>query len=416
MRRIFLFFVLVPILLSLETFSLKNGMKLILVQRDIPAVFMATYYRAGSFFDPPGQEGLAYLSSRLSFVSRRKTRPWEQIFFLKRVGGEINVEVNQDFSVFFSYFPKEEFPLALWYEMERMKPPLVSRERFEMTKAQLSQELFEQMTGNPWLAIYSEILRGVYGETPYSHPPWGYPGNIKRISGESFLRFYSSYYQPGMATMIIIGNLTEADRSLIIKMFSPLKGKNVFIPERVDFPARDFSGNISVKGFEKPGFVLSYRISNPGCRERVILEMLKSYLERRLIENMERYSPEEKIKIVTSHFIYSSLFSVMYKGKDFMKIKRLIEDEITKLRVSSIKGENLYGLQRDFIRRIREAEQNPEKWREELGILSLVYRCSEADVLSRTLSINTNSFRELVRSNLTPFNRATLYLKPWKEK
>jgi len=416
MKRFFLFLILVPYAFPLETFTLKNGMRIILVKRDIPAVFLTVYYRAGSFFDPPGQEGMAYLTSRISFAGRRKSRPWEQVFFLKRIGGEINVEDNQDYAIYSSYFPREELPLALWYEMERMKSVFVKKEAFYNEKRKLSAEVFNQMRNNPWLIIYSAILRSNYYSTPYSHLPWGLPGNIKRISLKSLLEFYNTYYQPATATMIIIGNIGEQEKSLISKMFSLLKGTPIMLPEKVEFPARDFKETMESRVFKNPGFVISYRVSNPSCIQRVYLELINEAIRRRIHDYKAKKAMEGKIKFVVSHFVFSSLISIMYLGKDYKDIEKFLEDEITRLKIYPMKENELNGLKMDFIRRIREEELNPVDWGRELGSLSLIYRCSEERVLSETISLNNKIFRDLVRSNFSPFNRARIYLKPWQEK
>ncbi|GEM_PF-2473082 len=416
MKRFFLFLVLVPFLLPLETFTLKNGMKIILVKRNIPAVFLTVYYRAGSFFDPPGQEGMAYLTSRISFTCRRKSRPWEQVFFLKRIGGEINVEVNQDYAVYSSYFPKEELPLALWYEMERMKAVFVKKEIFLEQKRKLSNQVFNQMRSDPWLLVYSAILRSSYYSTPYSHPPWGLPGNIRKIPLKSLVEFYNTYYQPATATMIIIGNIGEQEKALISKMFSPLKGTPIMLPEKVEFPARDFKDTIETKTLKKPGFVISYRISNPVCIQRIALELLNENLNRKIQNYRAKKSMEGTIKIVVSHFVFSSLISIMYTGKDYKEVEKFLGDEITRLKISPMKGEELNGLKMSFIRKLREEELNPVAWGRELGSLFLIYRCSEERILSETISINNKRFRDLIRSNFSPFNRARIYLKPWQEK
>ncbi len=416
MRKIFLFFLLFSFAFSLETFTLRNGMRIIIVKKDTPFVFINLYYKAGSFFDPHKQEGMSYLVSRMSFLGTKRSRPWEQVFFLKRIGGGINVEVNQDYAIYSSYFPKEELPLALWYELERMKSLSLRRDKFLREREKVARQLENETRTNPWFKIYSTLLENCYRSTPYSHPPWATSEEIRKIRLPRLVNFYSTYYQPKLATLVLVGNIGQDGKELIEKMFSPITGKEIILPERVEFLARDNSVNLNINIKAKGGFVISYRISNPKLLERLSLEIVKREIERKVHEKRIKEKLGDTMSIKVDHLVYSSLISIAFTGDHSQDWGRFVQDLITKLRIIPLREEELRGIKMEILREIREKESIPYEWGKQIGELYLVFGSSEEKTLSTLLGISPTALREIVRVNLYPFDRTIIHLRSWKEK
>ncbi len=411
MRKLLFLLLFLP-LFAVETIKLPNGLKVVLVNRKIPAIFLTVFYRAGAFFDPEGKSGLSYLTGMMSFAGSQKTTPWEQIFFLERVGGRINVNITRDFVIFESYFPKEEFPLGLWYEHERMKPLSLSRSFFNAEKRRLIREaaLYEQ---DEDYKIKSIIYSLLYSNSPYAHRPLNISDSITIQDVENF---HSMYFQPPTALMVVIGDLGAREKSLITKMFSAPASRQVLFPEKVEFQSRSLNRKLLVKGLKTKVYARCYRVSSPSCLKRCSLDLAGLYLRRKIEGQVLKGKLKGNWEVLSRHLVYSSSLCVVVKGGDPVAWRKVVNQAITSMKVSPIKRTEFSALKLSYIREIREDELNPEIWGERLGEYSLVFRCSQEEILGGISLLTPTAFWNMIRKSIYPFNRMDVVLMPWEKK
>ncbi len=411
MKRFLLLLLFGFSLLALETFRLPNGMKIILINRNIPSVFLTVFYRAGSSFDPEGERGLSYLTAMMSLTGTRRSAPWEQIFFLERVGGNLEVKIDRDFVVFKSYFPRGEFPLALWYEHERMKSLNISEDFFARERKRLGQEVGGMLMDED--ARIDKIVKSfLYSDSPYADFPLGTPEELQKIPLEHVKNFHRKFFQPRTALMVIIGAMRPKERNLILKMFSPIKSRPVIFPEKIEFPTRAVDRKLMVRGLNHRVYALCYRVSSPSCTRRVFLELVRLYLQRALAGEKVKRGLRGDFEVKVHHLIYSSSLCVVVKGKSLAPWESSLQKIFTRLKTSPPGKSVLTGLKLSLIRSIREQEIDPSLWGEVLGKYNLVFRCTEGEVLGGVSNFSPSSFWETVRKVFYPFNRVRLILLP----
>ncbi len=408
MKKLLLLFLVLP-LLAVETIKFPNGLQVVLVKRKIPAVFLTVFYRAGSFFEPEGKSGLSYLTGMMSFAGSQKTNPWEQIFFLERVGGRINVNITRDFVIFESYFPREEFPLGLWYEHERMKPLNLSRSFFHNEKKRLKREASLYLQDEDY-KIENVVYSLLYSNSPYSHRPLDISDGITIQDLENF---HSMYFQPATALMVIIGDLSTRETSLITRMFSAPASRQVIFPEKVEFQTRSLNKKLLVRGLKTKVYARCYRISSPSCLKRYSLDLAELYLRRKIKGKVLKKKLRGDWNVVSRHLVYSSSLCVVVKGGDPLAWRKLVSQTITSMKVSPIKKTEFSALKLSYIRKIREDEMNPEVWGLKLGEYSLIYHCSQEDILGGISLLNSDAFWNMIRKSIYPFNRIDVVLLPW---
>ncbi len=412
MKRYLLLPLVVSSLFALETFRLPNGMKVILIDRKIPSVFLTVFYRAGSSLEPEGEGGLSYLVSMMSFAGTRKSSPWEQVFFLEKVGGGIDVKVGKDFVVFKSHFPKEEFPLALWYEHERMKSLRISEDFFVKQRKRLSLQVKTNLMDED-IRVEGLIDSFLYSDSPYSRIPLGNPEELEKIPLEHVRKFHRKFFQPRTALMVVVGDMRSREKEIILKMFSPAKSRQVIFPEKIGFQTRGVDRKILVKGLSQKVYALCYRISSPTCSRRVFLELVSLYLQRSLRERRLKGRMTGSVEVRIRHFLYSSSLCIIVKSRDLAAWEASLQRIFSHLKASPPRKSVLSGLRLSLLRSLREKEIDPSRWGEVLGWYKLVFGCGQEEVLATASSISPPVFWENVRKVFYPFNRVRLVLLPW---
>ena len=117
--------------------------------------------------------------------------------------------------------------------------------------------------------------------------------------------------------------------------------------------------------------------------------------------------------VVSRHLVYSSSLCVVVKGGDPLAWRKLVSQTITSMKVSPIKKTEFSALKLSYIRKIREDEMNPEVWGLKLGEYSLIYHCSQEDILGGISLLNSDAFWNMIRKSIYPFNRIDVVLLPW---
>ncbi|WP_040846109.1 insulinase family protein, partial [Nitrospirillum viridazoti] len=141
-----------------ETFTLANGLQVVVVPNHrAPVVTQMLFYKAGAADEPAGRSGVAHYLEHLMF---RGTATVPSGAFSREVaahGGVENAYTNQDQTVYFQTIARDQLPLTLRLEADRMAnlrirpetaaPELavVLNERRQRTEASPAARLREQV-------------------------------------------------------------------------------------------------------------------------------------------------------------------------------------------------------------------------------------------------------------------------------
>jgi zinc protease len=103
-----------------ETFTLANGLRVILVERQtIPRVSWYLTFPGGSMMDPPGKEGLASLCLNVGFQATRNLMRQDREQQLADMGADVGLGVRTDDVVFGGEAPKAQLAATarLWTDL-----------------------------------------------------------------------------------------------------------------------------------------------------------------------------------------------------------------------------------------------------------------------------------------------------------
>jgi len=171
--------------------------------------------RAGSALDPPGREGLAYVTAHmLQRGTRRHTR--EQVADeLDLVGTGINVSVGAEGVQFFVDCASANLPGLLDVLSEVLAAPIFDPAELDKLKRQTLAEIHELRDSDAGLAAYffSALLHEGHR---YGPPARGYETSLASITRDDVVEFYRKHYTQAAFVVGIAGDIGPTIRDQVL--------------------------------------------------------------------------------------------------------------------------------------------------------------------------------------------------------
>lgn len=194
---------------ALQSFRLANGMEVLAIpDHRAPVVTHMVWYRVGAADETPGKTGLAHFLEHLMFKGTAEIAPGQFSRIVARNGGQDNAFTHYDFTAYFQVIAKDRLPLVMEMEADRMT-------NLELTDAEVLPErdvvMEEQRTrveNNPMSLLQAEMNAALYGDHPYGRDIIGHKEEIDALTTEDALDFYSRFYTPNNAMLIVAGDIS----------------------------------------------------------------------------------------------------------------------------------------------------------------------------------------------------------------
>jgi zinc protease len=191
--------------------SLPNGAVLLVSeQRNLPLVLVRVVLDAGSRRDPQGQGGLANLTAAL-LTEGTTTRSAEQIKeSIDFIGGGLGADADQDYATVSLQVLKKDLDSGLDLLADvLLHPALRADELARQREAVLASIRADE--DNPTSVAQKAFQRALFGDTPYGHPVEGTEQSVGRIGRGDVQQFYSRFYRPAGAAVVMVGDLSAAE-------------------------------------------------------------------------------------------------------------------------------------------------------------------------------------------------------------
>jgi zinc protease len=280
----------------LTHYQLKNGLNVILSEDySLPLVSVVLAYHAGSVREPPGKTGLAYFLENMMFMGSLNVGPMQHIGYISKIGGEPNASTTEDITYFYETVPSNQLGLALWLESDRMKALEIDGAKTERVRQALLDEISQRQVSDPYLESSRTFDRLLYPDFAQSHPILGMEGDIRNLTAEDVEDFYSAYFVPNNAVLVVVGNIDQVKtRTVIEKYFETIpKGRDVpALPPPPPPEKRQVSEVVQEPLATAPAFHLGFPVAAPYSQDYyplVILDYIllkgnSSRLYRKLIK------------------------------------------------------------------------------------------------------------------------------------
>ncbi len=210
-------------------YQLDNGLRVILLPQlqKQETVAVQVWYKTGSAYEKKGKTGIAHLLEHLMFKGTQKHSGDEYTKTITRFGGNQNAYTSKDRTVFHVNIHSRYLKTVLDLEADRMKNLRFSSNDFQLERNVVMEERRVRIEDQPIASLMEQFYETVYQGDGFGHPVIGYSEDLRGLTREDAMGFYSVYYQPRNAVLIIVGNFdAKAVKKMITRFWGRLKNTN----------------------------------------------------------------------------------------------------------------------------------------------------------------------------------------------
>jgi zinc protease len=179
-------------------------------EHSLPLVTLQLLVDAGSWRDPRGEEGLAYLTAKgllLGTSTHTGAAMQEELDFM---GASLSVVARKDYAALSLQVRKKDLERGLELFTEVLTQPIFPDDELhrEMEKTLAALQAQEDQPGEVAEKAFQQAL---FPANPYGHPVEGTPASIAKLTREAVMRLYRSYYHPNHAILAVVGDITAEE-------------------------------------------------------------------------------------------------------------------------------------------------------------------------------------------------------------
>lgn len=239
-------------LFDAETFTLKNGMEVVVLPRHLaPVVFQVVVYKVGAADGEPGRNGIAHFLEHLMFKATKKLAAGQFSQDVDRLGGTDNAFTNQDMTAYHQEIAAENLPMIMAAEADRMVNLQLDDSVVLPERDVILNERGQNVESNPGSRLSEAMNAAIFQNHPYGLPIIGWRHEMEQYSTEDALRFYRRWYAPNNAILVVSGDVTAAEvKALAEKNFGALEAHELPERNRLQEPPAEAARRLSLESPE----------------------------------------------------------------------------------------------------------------------------------------------------------------------
>ena len=208
---------------GITEYRLPNGLKILLFPDQTKQnITVNVTYLVGSRHENYGETGMAHLLEHMVFKGTPK-HP-EIAKEMTAHGARWNGSTNYDRTNYYQTFgaTEENLRWALDLEADRMVNSNIAKKDLD-TEFTVVRNEFEQGENNPFQALLKQMLGAAFLWHNYGKTTIGARSDIENVPIDRLKGFYTLYYQPDTAVLMVAGKIDEAKTlELVNQYFGPI--------------------------------------------------------------------------------------------------------------------------------------------------------------------------------------------------
>mgnify|MGYP001558705570 CR=1 FL=1 len=210
-----------------ETFTLPNGLRVVVHEdHSVPLVAVNIWYHVGSGREVKGRSGFAHLFEHMLFQGSAHVGDDKHFAIVQEAGGTLNGSTNTDRTNYFELVPANFLETALWLESDRMGFLLqaLTQAKLDNQRDVVKNERRQNYENRPYGMTSIRGGELLYpADHPYHWPTIGYQEDLTAASLDDVKNFFSQWYNPNNACLVIAGDVKAADaKRLATRYFADL--------------------------------------------------------------------------------------------------------------------------------------------------------------------------------------------------
>jgi zinc protease len=217
-----------------------------------PTVSFSVQFRVGSQDDPPGKEGLAYLTGQMLAAAATEANSYEAILEkLYPLASDYSIRVDREATTLTGRTHRDNLDAYLPLFMDAYLRPAFKAQDFERIKNDAINYLENTLRYSSDEDLgKAELERFVFEGTPYAHPPQGTVEGLRAVTLDDVRGFYRSRYTRANAVAGLGGGFDDALVGRVQKSLGELPAGPARAAPKIDAPR---IGGRAVLLIDKPG-------------------------------------------------------------------------------------------------------------------------------------------------------------------
>lgn len=313
---------------TVETFNLKNGIKVIYKKTDtVDIVSLKIYSPVSILNEDVSKAGVTSLLYSVMNKSTKKRNVNTLSEDIENLGSSINSEVEYDYSGFSITAMTQNFDKTLEILSDIITNPLFDEKELEKEKA-LNIEIIKSRQDSITKTADDKFILDFYGNShPYSYTRYGKIETLKDVTKQDLIDMYNKIYFSKSIVITVVGNISKQglEKSLE-KYFSSIKLINEIIKPNIMSIENRTSKDIEVASkFNQAFITYAYDAPNLNDNDFVTLKLISSILGGRMtgrlfVELREKLGLAYEVNSVYPTRIDKSYFEI-YIGLDKKNIE-----------------------------------------------------------------------------------------------
>jgi zinc protease len=190
--------------------TLANGMRVIILRNTLaPVVTVEMNFLVGGNETPPGFPGMAHAQEHMAFRGCAGMSADQTAAIYAELGGENNADTQQNITQYFATVPAADLEVALKAQAACLTGIEDSNSEWAQERGAIEQEVARDLS-NPTYKFIDRLNQDMFSGTPYAHDPLGTKASFDATTGEMLKSFYRTWYAPGRAILVIVGDIDPA--------------------------------------------------------------------------------------------------------------------------------------------------------------------------------------------------------------
>jgi zinc protease len=190
--------------------TLQNGMRVVIIRNTLaPVVTVEMNILVGGDETPPGFPGMAHAQEHMAFRGCTGMSADQTAAIYAQLGGRNNADTQQNITQYFATVPAADLEVALQAQAACLRGIDDTEEAWVQERGAIEQEVARDLS-NPTYKFIVRLNQDLFAGTPYAHDPLGTKSSFDATTGERLKAFYNTWYAPGDAILVIVGDMDAA--------------------------------------------------------------------------------------------------------------------------------------------------------------------------------------------------------------
>ncbi|HEX4810738.1 MAG TPA: pitrilysin family protein [Bryobacteraceae bacterium] len=199
--------------------TLDNGLRVVIVRDPLaPVATLETNYLVGGNETPDGFPGMAHAQEHMAFRGCAGLTADQIAAIFAQLGGYSNADTQQNITQYFVTVPAQDLDVALRVDASCMGDVEDSQDQWNQERGAIEQEVARDLS-NPTYKFITRLNHDLFADTRYAEDALGTKPSFDKTTGQMLKDFYTKWYAPNNAIIVVTGDVDPAATLAKIKQY-----------------------------------------------------------------------------------------------------------------------------------------------------------------------------------------------------